>query len=150
MEFAPLCDREVCISTWLQADLTKLHFTVGSQMTRGCCDFFFYYKIPSLFFTSKCKQKFFVALKEEEVGWGELIRSLFMFVRLKIKYNISYFPTQFVCLIRVSCWKWDVMMMVGKLISRRHKRVYDVNEKYNRGLGTQFNVLLITSPFSLL
>jgi len=42
------------------------------------------------------------------------------------------------------------MMIVGKLISRRHKRVYDVNEKNSHGLGTQFNALLIKSPSCLL
>jgi len=103
MGFAPLYDSEVCINTWLQADLTKLHSTVGSQMTRGCCDIFFTIKLRlCFFFTSKCKQKFFVALKEEKGGREELIRSFFYVCSLKIKHNISHFPTQFVCLIRVS------------------------------------------------
>ena len=42
------------------------------------------------------------------------------------------------------------MMMAGKLIFRRHKRAYDVNEKDSHGLGTQFNALLIKNLFSLL
>ena len=135
----------------LGSRLTWQSSTVARQKTSGCCDIFFTIKFCLLFFfTSKCKQKFFVALKGGKGGGGELISSLFMFVRLKIKYGISYFPTQFVCLIRVRWWKWVLMMMAGKLIFRRHKRAYDVNEKDSHGLGTQFNALLIKNLFSLL
>jgi hypothetical protein len=64
----PSCDSKVCISTWLQADLTKSapQSAVKREVAAAT---FFTIKFRLCFFTSKCKQKFFVALKGEK-GWG--------------------------------------------------------------------------------